>query len=106
MRQRLLAGKTFAALGLDQSLRNQARTYLALWPGAAHGSTIWMHACMPISVKTLKGSMDLASILNQLKVTLKCVSGPQCSTAARRALRVTGSADDLSRYGVPLNAQV
>ena len=65
-----------------------------------------MDACMPISVKTPRGSMDLASILNQLKVTLKCVSGPQCSTAARRALRVTGSADDLSRYGVPLNAQV
>ena len=50
--------------------------------------------------------MDIATALNQLKMTLKVVSGLQCSTAARCALRVTGSADDLSRYGVPLNTQV
>ena len=50
--------------------------------------------------------MDTASTFHQLKMTLKRVSGPQCSTAARCALCVTGSADDLSRYGVPLNAQV
>ena len=100
MRQRLLAGNAFAALGLHQSLSNQARIHLALWPGAMHGST------MPKSVKIPRGSMDIASTLNQLKMTLKCVSSPQCSTAARCALRVTGSADDLSRDGVPLNAQV
>ena len=58
MRQQLVAGKAFAALRLHQSLSNQARIHLALWPEAMHGST------MPTSVRTLRGSMDIASTLN------------------------------------------